>query len=316
VSTSADQLGVKKGSRMNRRWALPIITVAIAAGAALVTPAFGQLSSADVELRSIEWTPGRFMRQAVEDVFSTARRVAITEEYGLSEAGNCLLGAFVEPGGTVSMNFELKAGEEYFFIGGGDEDVEDLDMTLVDKDGTEVGEDRLPDAVPIVRYTPDADGVFTMNIELASADVQSFCAVIVLRKGAPNHPLEQMQGALVRSVRQAEAMGQGQAEGSKYLDVANRWALFGSLLEPGQVTTISNVSAEGRTLGFSAVGDDRVKDINLRLMSRGNQIDADADVAPSASLKRSTSKQESMDIELSVPKADGRALVILSVLEL
>lgn len=301
---------------MNRRWILPLVSVAIATGAGLAMPAFGQLSSADVELRAVEWTPGRYMRQAVEDVFATARRVAIAEEYGLSEAGNCLLGAFVEPGATVSMNFELKAGEEYFFIGGGDEDVEDLDMTLVDKDGNEVGEDRLPDAVPIVRYTPDADGVFTMNIELASADVQSFCAVIVLRKGAPNHPLEQMQAALVRSVRQAEAMGSGEAEGSRYLAVANRWALLGSLLQAGQVTTITNVSAEGRKLGFSAVGDDNVKDVSLRLLSRGTQLDADTGSAPSASLKRSPSKQESLDIELSVPQADGRALVILSVLEL
>ena len=73
---------------------------------------------------------------------------------------------------TAAIPIRLVAGTEHRLTGLCDDDCTDLDLRLLDPEGKQVDEDVLPDAYPLLLFTPDEDGEFTLVVEMFECSVE------------------------------------------------------------------------------------------------------------------------------------------------
>lgn len=69
------------------------------------------------------------------------------------------------------IRFRIRAGVNHVFYAVCDMDCDDLDLLLLDLDGSTLASDLLPDDVPIVEYTPAEDMQVTVVVRMASCDI-------------------------------------------------------------------------------------------------------------------------------------------------
>ncbi|WP_111657689.1 hypothetical protein [Isoalcanivorax indicus] len=74
-------------------------------------------------------------------------------------------------GGEDRIPFRIRAGVNHVFYAVCDMDCDDLDLLLLDHDGSTLTSDLLPDDVPIVEYTPVRDMQVTVVVRMASCDI-------------------------------------------------------------------------------------------------------------------------------------------------
>jgi hypothetical protein len=284
----------------------------------LASPAWAQVNRAggrDAQ-RADEWAPGTFMAQALGRVTELARRIAESEDVGLVRGTTCFLGALMDPGEKISMVYELQAGQTYVFVAAADEDAGDVDLHVLDSAGEMLEQDIELDPTPIVVFTPAKTGKYTMTLEMADAEIASFAAVAVLRKGEAPHSLDAITTCRNRILRAGEiAARQGRPVG--FMDVENRWAIYGTILAKGESTTVTNVSTDGGDHLFVAVGDDDATDVDLKLMDGAGATvkeDVAADATPLFTMAMPSGR--AFQLEISNADAKGPALVMASVLTL
>lgn len=70
--------------------------------------------------------------------------------------------------GYVMVELALRAGTEYFIVGGCDTDCDDLDLRAHTPDNTLLDEDVSADDVPIVSFVPRASGPHLLTVSMAS----------------------------------------------------------------------------------------------------------------------------------------------------
>lgn len=65
------------------------------------------------------------------------------------------------------VTYRLIGGTTYLFTGACDEDCSDLDLKLFDPDGDMVKKDTEPDDHPVILYTPEETGTYTIRVIMA-----------------------------------------------------------------------------------------------------------------------------------------------------
>jgi hypothetical protein len=65
----------------------------------------------------------------------------------------------------------LRAGQTYGFIGACDNECDNVDLVLEDASGAQIKADILADDYPLVDFTPQTDGVYTLRIQLKSCTI-------------------------------------------------------------------------------------------------------------------------------------------------
>jgi hypothetical protein len=82
------------------------------------------------------------------------------------------------------VTMELKAGKDYRFLAAGDMDARDVDLKIVNSDGTIVANDSTTNPEAIVNYSPTKTGRYTISIRLYASreSVPSYCTAIVMSK--------------------------------------------------------------------------------------------------------------------------------------
>lgn len=268
-------------------------------------------------VRAEDWGPGHFMRQALETVIDTATDIWRDTGEDLDNRGVSLLGAFLEDGEEVSWITTLYSGEEYVFVGGGDEDVNDLDISVYDDDGDLVNEDVLEDNYPIVRVAVRRTARYKITLDLYDADRGSFCAMAILRDGAPTIPLDRIEEAMDRYLEMAERVNDLSDEGADFHDEDNQWALFGAILDEDESTSISGLSLESRNHLILAAGDDRADDVDLFLYDDDDDLlveDTETDSTPVISHR--TRSSQSYKLKIENYESNGRSLIFATILDI
>jgi hypothetical protein len=96
-----------------------------------------------------------------------ARKLAHAEvvlsENGYARAAGPFAGSLVQPRGQ-SRSITLRAGQDYRIVAVCDERCQDLDLRLVDPNGQTIGEDVLPDSVPVIHVQPRVTGQHTIEV--------------------------------------------------------------------------------------------------------------------------------------------------------
>ncbi|HEX4610975.1 MAG TPA: hypothetical protein VH092_22485, partial [Urbifossiella sp.] len=95
------------------------------------------------------WAPGKRFTESSTRVLGSIQKVTETTKYGYVD-GICFLSAFLHKGQDVKFTRDFEAGVKYAVVGGGDNGTKDLDVFILDENGTEVAKDALADNIPIV----------------------------------------------------------------------------------------------------------------------------------------------------------------------
>jgi len=67
--------------------------------------------------RKSEWTPGKYMSQAIVKIMAAGTALEQRSNFGWNNSGLSFLGAFLQPKAAISFNIHFDAGSEYAFVG-------------------------------------------------------------------------------------------------------------------------------------------------------------------------------------------------------
>lgn len=291
---------------------------ALLCGLGMVAPsvALAQVDDARAVRDEDVWSPGVYMRQAIDKAMTSAGALANQYRVGLRTDGACFLATPLAVGGKASINVEMKAGRLYVLIGAGDSDVRDLDLRVKSVNGATLGKDELTDSVPVVIFTPERDGMYTLELELFAADAPSFCALTILEAGVDAHPLSSINACRDKIIAAGESIArQGRKAG--FLVRENRWALIGAIMSEGESQTLTNITTSGGLHAFIAVGDSNARDIDLEVTrSSGGKLGEDTDMDANPVVLDNLEAGRAYDMKVLVPTAARPALVMAATFQI
>jgi hypothetical protein len=171
-------------------------------------------------------------------------------------------------GDKAEVTVPLIAGADYMVIGYCDEGCPNLDLVLFDPHGREIQADRLPDPEPILTYTAESTGRFTVQIQAVDCSTEA-CQVMVGVLASSSEPGvgpgEDMTGRLV--------LFAGELAEAGFTEEGNQWR--GALLTD-EIKSFPLILEEGKEYRFAAVCDKDCFDLDLALLdSAGVHLTSD-----------------------------------------
>jgi hypothetical protein len=97
----------------------------------------------------------------VENLFST-----VESEFGITPSSRAT--GRLSEGGSTTGTINVASGAAYIVIGVCDENCSDLDLTIRDSSGNEVGSDFEPDDAPMVVIPSGSGGRYTFEVSMAT----------------------------------------------------------------------------------------------------------------------------------------------------
>lgn len=222
--------------------------------------------------------PFKYISQAVSKVAAAGTLMNLGDYDFVS--GNSLFGCYLRNGKSMSLRTDFEKGKRYFIIGGGDEDIEDLDIRVESDGGGLIGEDVKEDATPIVSFTPKRSERYTVKITNQKSQIAGFCAfVIMVESEGSKLALRQLTEALGNAMEHSRVAG----------NFANSFAegcfcLFGGHLSADAECGLYDTSFEDAKFVMVSAGSDGLADVDsfiYRQARRGNsdgtEVDSDTD---------------------------------------
>ena len=228
----------------------------------------------DYEYDEDEWLPGTYMKQATDAAFEKASLMTALSEFSFGDK-LFLAGALLEMGETIALDVELSKGKAYTFIGGGDEDVLDLDLYIVDANGEVAASDTEDDGTPIPDFVPEESGIYSVRMQLVAGEQStSFVSLAILTEGGITLEDESFNGNSSAFYGRGEQMNLLSVGGIRWHDVDNQWCLFGLLLEQGESWNLSNMRMGALQHQYYVTANkEQVTDIEVQVMTaRGKLI--------------------------------------------
>jgi len=253
------------------------------------------------------------MTKAVERVMGTVTRIAKISEFGYDD-GVCVLGSLLRPKATASFTKFLKGGTEYYILGGGDDNVTDLDIYITDENGKQIIKDDDVDAAPKVHFRAPKDGKYSIKLELFAAKQPGFCVAAVLKKGGYTVPTKNLSTATENFLSLAKGIEPKKTVGFNFHEKDSVWCLFGSILDEDKSTTI-NIRSGAGDRAFIAAADSTSKKLGLFLEdAAGKPLKKDEEHAASPSVRHTTEDGVPNRLKVQNTASKGPALVLFGVL--
>lgn len=266
----------------------------------------------DAQIQRNSGDPTKRMTKAVERVMGTVTKIAKVSEFGYDD-GTCVLGSLLRPGATVTFNKNLKGGTEYYILGGGDDNVTDLDIYITDENGKQIIKDDDIDAAPKVHFRAPKDGKYTIKLDLFEAKAPGFCVAAILKKGGYNVPTKNLQTATDNFLKLAKTIEPRKTVGFNFHEKDSVWCLFGSILDEGKSSVVS-IKAGGGDRAFIAAADPSSKGLGLYLADKDNKfIKKDEDHGALPILRHTTTDGVPNRFQVTNKASNGPALVLYGV---
>lgn len=264
------------------------------------------------------WVPGVRLSESATRVMGGIREIGKKTNYGYCE-GICILSAFLTNGKDVAFNIGLTKGKEYAFIGGGDNGVIDLDITVKDKSGKVVASDVADDAIPQVMFTAPASATFELKVTMAKSEKNGgFATIGLLVKGGYDVPVENLAGALGSMIVQCEDVNKKVNNGGGKLYFAsdnNQWGVFGSIVPMGGDSSVNNITPGSGKRVLLSGGDKTTSDLDLVLTDRnGRTIKEDTDDDAYPRVVFDSKADTPYNFKVKNVKSRGASLVLTSLL--
>lgn len=261
-----------------------------------------------------ECPPAKYMLQAVANIIAKAKTVNNATDLGFQK-DVCIMGAWLPVGKSVGWKLTLRAGTRYVFIGGGDDDVSDLDIYLYNAAGSEVGRDNKSDKTPVVEYTPSRTAEYTVKVKMyAAAGSGSFASMAIMSDNGYNIPLSNFKNAaaaLFTSIQEICNL----VDEMSFLDTDNQWALFGSVLDEKEERTIINIRLDDGKNIIIGASDQNADDIDLFLNDNNSTLLTKDDKADKKPLIGWNGNEEgSYQVKMKNAESDGyKSLVMIAI---
>ncbi len=272
------------------------------------------ISDYPVETETQEWQPGVYMGQALNNTLAKAVLVNQQTDFKFRE-GITFLAAFLDKGEEIVYSVSLKQGQEYVFIGGGDDDVSDCNLYLR-QDGMTYKKDVEDDNTPVISFTPQESGEYKIVYELAEGKAnQSFVSMVIMVKNAGyDVSADDLDEAINGILKYGELVDQN--FGVKIHDYDNQWGLFGALLRPGTKVSVNSLDLGDADHYFVAAGPSRLQDADLQLIDQesGEVLQEDRADDPSPAIGFSTQTGKLCKLSIANVKSNGPSVIITLLL--
>lgn len=181
-----------------------------------------------------------FLVEAMASVLEAANGLENQSDYGYDVNGHiCILGAFVSPGQSVSLERHFDVGRRYAVLAGGDRDARDVDIEIIDPLGNLVTADTESDPSPAVTFYSNMKGTYEVRIRLYAAAQASFIFVAILSEGGYHVPEENQFDAAVQLLGNYQRFADN--GNASMLSTRGNFAVYGSIVAGGEDTTVDNV---------------------------------------------------------------------------
>ena len=237
------------------------------------------LSCSNTVFAGADWGPGTYLSQALFEMMGSVRAISDDTPYGYDDQSTCIAAVLLQEGETYTMTRSFKAGTSYVLIAGGDSDVQDADLSIVDQSGNRVVADTKTDRTALFKWTPNKDGTYGVKIKLYGAERASYCAFSILRDGGVNVPLRNLEIVSQRFLERSNTVAELASKNDKratYLNNGNA-CMFGSIIKNGHTSTISGMSFNSGMSVVIGATDGDGSDLDLRLKSSEGEIIEDVE---------------------------------------
>jgi hypothetical protein len=117
-------------------------------------------------------SPGAAQDEWIQQVRTYLEAAAeVFEERGYRPTHDIFTGSLDE-GAEEPIRFDLKSGIEYYVMGACDNDCTDLDLVLLDSNGSEIDSDLLEDDAPIVGVTPARAASYSATVRMVTCSAE------------------------------------------------------------------------------------------------------------------------------------------------
>lgn len=213
-----------------------------------------------------KWTPGVGMSESLVSVLGAVDSVTDDDlrfDYGVS-----VLGAYLRPGQSVSLNKTFAGSSSVLAFVGGANSSGDLDIKVT-KGGTLIKEDADADSDAAVIFKP-VSGAYTITVTLASGRA-SFVTMALLRDGYGwQVPLRNLLVAGNEVIKNASSLGS--LASLKFLDGSNNWCVFGGVVEKESYLQMDQLQLTGKFPSIVGGCDESSSDIDLTVYNSSMKV--------------------------------------------
>ncbi|HET6253321.1 MAG TPA: hypothetical protein VFE32_04580 [Puia sp.] len=257
------------------------------------------------------------MKQATTRTLSTAKYIEAQSSTLGFRNGLCFIGTLLKAhGGASTINVTLTGGTSYAFIGGGDDDVTDIDIKISNTGGTILAQDTKNDNYPVVEFTPEYSGTYEIKL-LNWSPTLAFCAVAILEEGGVGLPVDNIGDAVEKIFRMCRSINNQTTSKVWFLDEDNQWCFYGYVLGNSDNRTVSNIKMGGGVRYVMAAADDNAGDIDACIMNGAADEEYHCDKEPDATpiVKYNTSGYADYGIKITDAKSSGKTFVLACILK-
>lgn len=255
-----------------------------------------------------------YISECVGNAVKQAQAAGDYSGYGMVSNSFCLLGGWITKGHMLQYSLTLQEGHSYLFVGAGDRDVKDLDLSV--SDGTNEVKDEETDNTPFVHVT--AESTVEVTITLTNYDGSGepdFCAMIILEDEGGQANINSLNQAASGLCQMIDAVG-NEWETDKASD-GSSWCLMGGLMGTGGELGLSRSFSPG-TYILVGWGDSRAGDVDAAVQNGdGEEVAADTetDNTPVVPFEVSGKSPLVGTLNLKMAQAKGNAFAICAVLK-
>lgn len=251
---------------------------------------------------------GEYISECVERAAQQAGAAGDYTGYGAVNDGFCVLGGWLSTGGELEYSLNLEAGTSYLFVGAGDRDVKDLDISVTD--GSSTVEDVEDDNTPFVHVAAEDTVEATITLRNHQGSGQAdFCVLIILQSKGSGGSAGDLVKAAKGLVQAVSGVGGG------WSSDPSGWCLVGGLFATGEEFGISRGFEPGEyaLVGF---GDANCKDLDASVADdEGNPVAGDEETDSTPVVPFQAEGEVSGSLNLKMHESKGNAFGVAIVLK-
>ena len=203
---------------------------------------------------------------------AVAGKIALAGGYQFLDIGP-LFGTLLRAGQRVEETFELRQGQQYVFLAGGDDDANDVDLYLYDASGNLVVKDSHRDRSALMQFRAPRTARYRVVLSVDKSGPRgAFCAMSVLTRDR-SHSFEMRAESLLDTLVRLEASflilekalreNLNQDLHLQFHSGNNTWLLMGAILNhKSSVSSDPKRFPSGEYIGIT-LGEESCSDANL-----------------------------------------------------
>lgn len=254
-----------------------------------------------------------YITECVAAAVTQAQGAGDYSGYGMASDSFCLLGGWIQQGQELEYKMTVQEGHSYLFVGSGDRDVKDLDLSV--SDGTNTVKDEETDNTPFVHIQAEGTVEITITLKNYTGSGQpDFCAMIILEDEGPQANINSLNQA---AVGLCELLDRVAAEWETDKGANGSWCLMGGLMATGSQVGVVRSFNPGSYI-LVGWGDTRAGDVDASVQNDdGEEVAADTetDNRPVVQFEVSGKSPLSGTLNLRMHQAKGNSFAVCAVLK-